>query len=126
MVPADVAANRVSAPEVNREKLLLSAQQAKRASEQAIVDGNFPAARASLDLASSAPLAMPTAAIDDEANAEIDWLTATSQGMPSWDREYASKRLRSDANRKTRGYKTRTPGRRSQRQRRRTRRHARG
>jgi Ca-activated chloride channel family protein len=110
VVPADVAANRVPAPEVTREKLLLSAQQAKRASEDAISQGDYTSAMAALDLTTCALLAMPPAAMDAEVSAEIDWLTTTRDGLAGWDPEYTSKRLRSDASRKTRGYKNRTQG----------------
>ena len=110
VVPADVAAQRVPAPEVHREKLLLSAQQAKRASEDALARGDYDAARMTLDGAAGALAAMPPAALDDEVAAEIAWLHETRDGLAEWDSGYTSKRLRAEANRKSRGYKSREQG----------------
>jgi Ca-activated chloride channel family protein len=110
VVPADVAANRVPAPEVHREKLLLSAQKAKRDSEDALARGDYSAARSSLDLASVSLAALPDELRDDEVADEITWLTETRDGLAGWDREYSSKRLRSEHMRKSRGYKDRTQG----------------
>ena len=107
VVPADLAAGRVPAPEVEREKLLLSAQRAKRASEDALARGDYDSARLTLDGAAGSLAAMPGAAMDDEVAAEIAWLTTTRDGLADWDRDYTSKRLRSEANRKSRGYKSR-------------------
>ncbi len=110
VVPADLAAGRVPAPEVEREKLLLSAQKAKKASEDALARGDLDAARSSLDGAAGAFLAAPAGVMDDEVAAELGWLTSTSRGMGAWDAAYSSKRLRSDRTRKSRGYKTREQG----------------
>lgn len=52
----------------------------------------------------------PRCSINDEVAAEIDWRTVTSSGIQDWDREYSSKRLRSDANRKSGGFLGRTQG----------------
>ena len=41
VVPADVAAGRVASAEVQRERLLLEAQKAKRESEKALRDGDL-------------------------------------------------------------------------------------
>ena len=110
VVPADVAAQRVPAPEVHREKLLLSAQQAKRASEDALARGDYDTARATLDGAATALAGMPPAAVDDEVAAEIAWLHQTRDNLTDWDANYTSKRLRAEANRKSRGYKNREQG----------------
>jgi Ca-activated chloride channel family protein len=110
VVPADVAAQRVPAPEVHREKLLLSAQRAKRASEDALARGDYDTARATLDGAATALAGMPAAAVDDEVAAEIAWLHQTRDNLTDWDANYTSKRLRAEANRKSRGYKNREQG----------------
>jgi Ca-activated chloride channel family protein len=110
VVPADVAANRVPAPEVHREKLLLAAQQAKRASEDALARGDHHTARDALDGAATALAAMPAAAMDGEVAAEIAWLHRTRDGLADWDTDYSSKRLRAEANRKSRGFKNRQQG----------------
>jgi Ca-activated chloride channel family protein len=110
VVPADVAANRVPAPEVHREKLLLSAQKAKQDSEDALARGDYSAARSSLDLASASFAALPDEFRDDEVVGEIAWLTETRDGLADWDPQYSSKRLRSERTRKSRGYKDRNQG----------------
>ena len=53
---------------------------------------------------------MPPAALDDEVAAEIAWLHQTRDGLADWDADYTSKRLRAEANRKSRGYKNREQG----------------
>jgi Ca-activated chloride channel family protein len=110
VVPADVAAQRVPSPEVHREKLLLSAQAAKRASEDALARGDYDTARTTLDGAATALAAMPGEAITDAVAAEIAWLPQTRDGLTDWDPGYTSKRLRAEANRKSRGYKGRDQG----------------
>jgi Ca-activated chloride channel family protein len=110
VVPADLAAGRVPAPEVEREKLLLSAQKAKKTSEDALARGDFDAARASLDGAADAFLAAPPEVIDGEVAAELGWLTSTRDGLAHWDEGYTTKRMRSDRMRKSRGYKSRQQG----------------
>lgn len=110
VVPADVAANRVPAPQVHRERLLLSAQKAKRDSEDALARGDSDSARSCLAGAVETLADMPPEAMDDEVAAEIAWLTTTRDSLATWDREYTSKRLRSDVNRKSRGYKNRHQG----------------
>jgi Ca-activated chloride channel family protein len=110
VVPADVAAQRVPSPEVHREKLLLSAQAAKRASEDALARGDYDTARTTLDGAAVALAAMPGSALTDEVAAEIAWLHQTRDGLTDWDTDYSSKRLRAEANRKSRGYKNREQG----------------
>ena len=52
--------------------------------------------------------AMPASLQDDEVAAEMDWLTRPATAWPAGTPEYSSKRLRSDANRKSRGYKSRS------------------
>ncbi|MGB8020825.1 MAG: VWA domain-containing protein [Candidatus Nanopelagicales bacterium] len=109
VVPADVAAGRVPSADVQREKLMLEAQKAKRASEEALAQGDFGAAGASLRSAAQAFAASPEL-LDGELQAEADWLKATESGLASWDAAYSSKRLRADRNRKSRGYKSRSQG----------------
>ncbi len=110
VVPADLAAGRVPSPEVQREKLLLQTQQAKREAEEALRRGDRDAAARTLGLATDAILGAPPAYQDDEVRAEMTWLTSTSEGLTHWDDGYTSKRLRSDRTRKSRGFKSRNQG----------------
>ncbi len=110
VVPADLAAERVPAPEVHAERMILTAQQAKRASEEALAAGDFQAAQASLDGAITHFAAMAPADLTGDAASELDWLRTTREGLDHWDSAYTSKRLRSDRSRKHRGYRTREQG----------------
>jgi Ca-activated chloride channel homolog len=109
VVPADVAAGRVPSAEVQRERLMLEAQKAKKASEEALAVGDIEGARSSLHAASAAFRAAPHLA-DYELAAEAEWLSVTETGLEGWDAGYARKRLHSDRTRKSRGYKTRQQG----------------
>ena len=74
VVPGDVAAGRVPEPEVTREKLLIEAQESKRAAEQALRHGDYEEAQQQLqrvrsrfhedDMAASASLAEEARWID--------------------------------------------------------------
>lgn len=110
VVPADVAAGRLPAPDVQRERLLLSAQQAKKATEEALAHGDYEAASASLAGAARTFSAAPPQLMDQELADELDWLNATLNGLSDWDRAYTAKRLNADRRRKSRGYKNRQQG----------------
>ncbi len=110
VVPADVAAGRVPSADVQRERLMLEAQKAKKASEEALAVGDVDAAQASLRAASLSFQAAPPALHDEDLEAEASWLASTEAGLASWGQGYASKRLRSDRMRKSRGYKSRRQG----------------
>jgi Ca-activated chloride channel family protein len=110
VVPADVAAGRVPSADVQRERLMLEAQRAKKASEDALRQGDYEGARDALDGAAGAFLSAPPAMSDAEFLGELDWLRATRDGLADWDRDYSSKRMRSDRMRKSRGYKSREQG----------------
>ena len=110
VVPSDLAAGRIPNPVVARERLLLSAQTAKRQAEQALNSGDLEGAGLMLAgaLASLAEAGPDVA--DDEIAAEEQWLSRTSELLKRRDAAYNSKRLRSDSMRKERGYKTRSQG----------------
>ena len=110
VVPADVAAGRVPAADVRREKLILQAQDAKKASEEALRRGDHEAARSILDGTIRAFSAEPEQLGDATFASELQWLTTTRDGLADWDTGYTSKRMRSDRMRKSRGFKTREQG----------------
>jgi Ca-activated chloride channel family protein len=110
VVPADLAAGRVPSAEVQREKLLLQTQRAKREAEEAIRSGDRARATRTLGQASDALWAAPPELRNAEVDAELVWLNQTADGMAGQDDQYTGKRLRSDRVRKSRGYKSRTQG----------------
>lgn len=110
VVPADVAAGRVPSAAVEREKLLLQTQRAKREAEEALRRGDYSAASDVLYRATEAVLKAPPTLQDAEMVSEAEWLQATSEGLSEWDDAYTAKRLRGDHSRKSRGYKSRSQG----------------
>lgn len=110
VVPADLAADRVPKPEVERERLLLEVQRAKEVSEEALRYGDLTSAAASLHAASSRLAAAPPSLVDDELRDEADWLTASADMVSDGDVDRSSRRLRSDRLRKSRGHKSRRQG----------------
>lgn len=107
VVPVDVAAGRVPKPEVAREKLFLSSQTQKREAEEAILRGDYDAARQTIsesrrrlgeadDILGAPP--------DPRLQAELDWLAESHDMVGSASPEYLSRRFRSDRTRKSRGY----------------------
>lgn len=110
VVPADIAAGRVPDPVVEREKLLLATQSAKREAEEALRRGDLDGARSTLDGARQRLANAPQGTVDDELDAEAAWLDETTHTLSDRDAMYNTKRLRSDYMRKHRGYKTRTQG----------------
>ncbi len=109
VVPGDEAAGRVRNPDVQREALLLQSQRAKRASMDALAQGDVRGAQSHLDGAMSAFMSAPRLA-DAETAAEVAWLAETRDALSSRDASYNSKRMRSDHSRKARGHKNRTQG----------------
>ncbi|WP_062516812.1 vWA domain-containing protein [Demequina gelatinilytica] len=107
VVPADVARGRVPDPRVEQEKLLLSAQSAKREAERYLSDGDTASALQVLttrfNVLSSAPGAE---ALADEAG----WFAESIDGLASRGAESMSRRLSSDRLRKSRGFTGRAQG----------------
>ncbi|MCB0914641.1 MAG: VWA domain-containing protein [Actinobacteria bacterium] len=124
VVPGDVAAGRIAAPEVTQEKLLLAVQRSKREAEQALRRGDRDAARRALsdarsslseaDLGASEALATETRWIDRTIgfmDDEVDLAGSPLAGAPpTSDSDYLSHRLAADRTQKSRGYRTRTQG----------------
>ena len=108
VVPADVAAGRVPAADVQRERLMLEAQKAKRRSEEALRAGDVTTAQSVLRAASGLITSAPPAHMSDELRDELGWLDQTAAGLSDWSEEYGAKRLRSDRSRKS--HKSRTQG----------------
>lgn len=107
VVPGDVAAGRVADAQVTEEKLLLTVQQAKRRSEEALRRGDIEAARDELvsgsDLLECAPQTVSVAT-------ESDWFADTMQTLDARDEGYNLKRMRASSTRAARGYKSRWQG----------------
>ncbi len=110
VVPADIAAGRVPDPVVEREKLLQSAQAAKKQAEEALRRGDIDGARGSLSAARDALAGAGPEVLDEELADEVDWLRTSERMLDERDRAYNAKRMTSDHRRKSRGYKTRTLG----------------
>lgn len=103
VVPTDEAAGRMPSIEVRREHLLLQAQRAKRATEEALRSGDLDRARAILADASQMLLTAPDALQDEEVADEVRWLGRTREPLTNEDHTRTLKRLRSDAALKARG-----------------------
>ena len=84
VVPSDEAAGRMPSIEVRRERLLLEAQRAKRATQML--------------------LTAPEALQDQQVAHEVRWLGTTRDRLTREERTWTLKRLRSDATSKSRGY----------------------
>jgi Ca-activated chloride channel family protein len=110
VVPGDLAANRVRAPEVTQEVLFLATQRAKREAEEALRRGDTTSALGSLRDASEAIGAAPPGVLTDQLLEEQAWLADTQALVADRDPAYSAKRLRSDHLRKSRGYKNRGQG----------------
>lgn len=108
VVPGDQAAGRVPEPQVVQERLLLEVQEKKKRTKEHLSEGDIEAARAelgqALDLLACAPL--PDSVIEEERT----WVHTTSENLEEWDRDYTTKRLMSDFNKKGSGRRTRTQG----------------
>lgn len=109
VVPDDVAKGRVPDATVEREKLLIEAQKAKRDIEDAMRSGDNEEAHKLLtdtrDLLQQANLAAPNVELEEEIGfltASIDWLNAAP--------EATLRSVSSDRSKKDRGYKNRKQG----------------
>ena len=110
VVPADEAARRMPAIGVRREKLFLQVQRAKRATVDALRDGDVTRARAILADAGELLVTAPGALQDQAVADEVRWLGRVRDRLSLEDQVRNLKRLRSDADRKARGYTSRTWG----------------
>lgn len=110
VVPGDLAADRVRAPEVTQEVLFLNAQRAKREAEDALRRGDTEQALGLLQDASAVIASAPRDLLSDELRGEQAWLAETRALVVERGAGYSAKRLRSDNLRKSRGYKNRAQG----------------
>lgn len=123
VVPGDVAAGRVPEPEVTREKLLIEAQESKRAAEQALRHGDYEEAQQQLqrvrsrfhddDMAASASLAEEARWIDktlEMLQRDSVQLGSDPRSTVGPDEDYLVRRMRSSVTRTSRGYRGRTQG----------------
>jgi Ca-activated chloride channel homolog len=110
VVPQDVARGRVPDAEVQREKLILDAQAAKRKSEEALRRGDIDGARRGLTatMVSLTEATSLTPAL--ELDEEIDFLTQSLRDLDRRDAMYTGKRLSADRTKKSRGYRDRKQG----------------
>jgi Ca-activated chloride channel family protein len=101
VLPGDEAAGRVRKPEVEREKLLLSAQKAKRDSELRLREGDVTGARdiiaAGMAMVASAP--MPDASVAEE----LAWFGDSMTALSERDATYNAKRMAASRVRMERG-----------------------
>jgi Ca-activated chloride channel family protein len=108
VLPGDEAAGRVRKPEVEREKLLLTVQQAKRESEDALRRGDRLAAHDSLvaGVAMLAAVPMPDAALLEET----DWFRRSIGYLDERDDDYNRKRMTASRSKVSRGNRDRISG----------------
>lgn len=102
VLPGDEAAGRVRRPEVEKERLLLEVQRAKKVSEEHLRRGDVQGARASLAGASADLMAAPFAG-DADVAAELSWLVRSQELYVERDAEYNLKRSTADRTGKARG-----------------------
>jgi Ca-activated chloride channel family protein len=101
VLPGDEAAGRVRKPEVEREKLLLTVQQAKRESEEALRAGDPQAAGQIMGAAASMLAAVPMP--DDSVLEELTWMTDSINYLAERDASYNLKRSTASRNARARG-----------------------
>jgi Ca-activated chloride channel family protein len=101
VLPGDEAAGRVRKPEVEREKLLLSVQQAKRDSEEALRAGDPMAAGQIMGAAATMLAAVPMP--DDAVLEEIDWFQQSIDHLQDRDTSYNIKRSMASRSARSRG-----------------------
>jgi Ca-activated chloride channel family protein len=101
VLPGDEASGRVRKPEVEREKLLLSAQKAKRESEDLLRKGDVAGARLVLGDALGSVMAapMPNAAVAEE----LTWFNDSLVALEERDAQYNAKRMAASRLRNERG-----------------------
>ena len=90
VLPGDEAAGRVRSPEVEREKLLLTVQQAKRESEEALRHGDRESAGQIMGAAVSMLAAVPMP--DDSVLEELNWFQESIGYLDDRDDAYNLKR----------------------------------
>ncbi len=108
VLPGDEAAGRVRSPEVEREKLLLTVQAAKKRSEDALREGDREGARSALleghEMIAGAP--MP----DASTLAESTWFLESLGLLDERDVDYNRKRMSSSRSKMSRGTRARSAG----------------
>ena len=100
-MPADVAKGRVPAPVVEREKLFLATQRAKKDAEEALNRGDVAGARTMLDDAMGALSDAPPESLSSREADELTWLGTTRATLDRRGAGYTSKRLNADHARKS-------------------------
>jgi Ca-activated chloride channel family protein len=101
VLPGDEAAGRVRKPEVERERLLLSAQKAKRESEDLLRKGDIAGARMVLGDAREAVMAAPMP--DASVAEELTWFADSLVALDERDAVYNAKRMAASRLRNERG-----------------------
>ena len=115
VVPQDVAQGRVPNVEVQREKLIQDVQQAKRASESALRDGDVTSARTTLSRAWDQLRSAPGAETDSGVVEELEFIEHTiasleADGLSETDLARSGLSMSASRARRARGYTTRTQG----------------
>jgi len=108
VLPGDEAAGRVRKPEVEREKLLLTVQQAKRESEEALRAGDPMAAGQILGAAASMLATVPMP--DDSVLEEMDWFRQSIDNLADRDDSYNLKRSMASRSARSRGSRDKRRG----------------
>lgn len=102
VLPGDEAAGRVRKPEVEKERLLLTVQRAKKVSENHLRMGDVSGARTALADAALRLAASPMAA-DVDVAAEGTWFADSMQLLDERDASYNMKRSTASRTQRTRG-----------------------
>jgi Ca-activated chloride channel homolog len=107
---ADRAMTYVQLPEIAQHTVTLPLSVNVVPADLAAGAGDVAGAQAALLAASGDICAAPPACMSDELRDGLGWLEHTAAGLEDWSQEYSTKRLHSDHNSKSRGYKNRTQG----------------
>lgn len=102
VVPADVAKGRVPAPVVEREKLFLATQRAKKHAEEALGRGDVAGALTMLDDAMRVLAEAPPETLSAREAEELTWLGTTRTMLDIRGAEYTGRRLNADHSHKSR------------------------
>lgn len=102
VLPGDEAAGRVRKPEVEKERLLLTVQRAKRDSENYLRDGDVASAKAALTGAAHDLAAAPMAS-DMDVMAEGSWFAESLDLLDTRDAAYNMKRSTASRTQRSRG-----------------------
>ena len=108
VLPGDEAAGRVRSPEVEREKLLLTVQQAKRESEEALRHGDRESAAQIMGAAASMLAAVPMP--DDSVLEEMNWFQQSIGYLDDRDDSYNLKRSTASRTQAARGSRDKRRG----------------